>query len=181
MNLWVRLFLLQLRMRSGQKMSIWDVARTSFRVAPGDLDVFKHMNNGRYLTIMDLGRWDWMQRSGLWRDLKQWGWYPVVASQTITYRRSLTLGQRFEVYTRLLGYHERWVYVEQTFCVGEAIYAQAVLRCRFLKRKGGTVERQELESITGVPPRALDIAEWVKQWTVDSREINEDFRTAIIS
>ena len=26
-------------------------------------------------------------------------WYPVVASQTVTYKRSLTLGQRFQITT----------------------------------------------------------------------------------
>ena len=30
------------------------------RVWPNDLDTNAHMNNGRYLTLMDLGRFDLM-------------------------------------------------------------------------------------------------------------------------
>jgi acyl-CoA thioesterase FadM len=34
-----------------------------FRVWPGDLDFNLHMNNGRYLTLMGLGRLDLMARA----------------------------------------------------------------------------------------------------------------------
>ncbi|WP_316316330.1 acyl-CoA thioesterase, partial [Clavibacter michiganensis] len=82
---------------------------------PHDLDLFGHVNNGRYLTIMDVARLDLLVRSGLWSRIRARGWYPVVAGQTITYRRSLTLGQRFVVESRVLGTYDRWSYVEQTF------------------------------------------------------------------
>ena len=35
-----------------------------FRVWPNDLDTNLHMNNGRYLTLMDLGRLDLLLRNG---------------------------------------------------------------------------------------------------------------------
>ena len=43
----------------------------AFRVSPGDIDVNRHMNNGRYLTIMDLGRIDVLIRTGLWREMNR--------------------------------------------------------------------------------------------------------------
>ena len=43
-----------------------DVRASPFRVWPHDLDTSLHMNNGRYWTLMDLGRADLMIRSGLW-------------------------------------------------------------------------------------------------------------------
>jgi acyl-ACP thioesterase len=36
-----------------------------FRVLPLDLDAFGHMNNGRYLQIMDVARTHWMIRTGV--------------------------------------------------------------------------------------------------------------------
>ena len=84
-NLYLRLLLMTLRTRAGRgdrPLSIWDTAATAFRVAPTDLDLLGHMNNGRYLTIMDLARLDLMTRSGFWARLRRRGWYPVVAGQT---------------------------------------------------------------------------------------------------
>ncbi len=48
----------------------------TFRVLPTDLDVLGHMNNGVYLSIMDLGRMDLLQRSGIWSRLFGAGIFP---------------------------------------------------------------------------------------------------------
>ncbi|THV40182.1 acyl-CoA thioesterase [Glycomyces buryatensis] len=169
MNLYVRLLVLWWRSRRQERVGLWDTTRTPFRVLPTDLDVFRHMTNSKYLAIMDLGRMDLMMRSGFWKKLKERAWYPVVAGQTITYRKSLQLGQRFDVDTRVLGFDERWIYIEQTFCVGKTVYAQAYVRSRFLKRSGGSVEHDELEELAGGIPDTLEVPEWLRKWTVESR------------
>ncbi|WP_281064548.1 thioesterase family protein [Arthrobacter sp. CAN_C5] len=140
---------------------------------PNDLDLLGHMNNGRYLSILDIGRIDLLVRSGFWRKMTTAGWYPVVAAQTITYRKSLRLGQQFDVFTRIIGLHDRWVFIEQTFRRGDAIYAQAVIRTRFLKEGGGTVSLEELNTLAGCPPDDLLLPEWVERWTTDSRVLAE--------
>ncbi len=58
MNLYLRLFLLGLRLRlppcdRAAALAVTE-ARTPFRVLPTDLDTLMHVNNGRYLTLMDL-------------------------------------------------------------------------------------------------------------------------------
>lgn len=169
MNLYLRLLLLRLRTRRAGRLGVWDTAVTPFRVLPNDLDVLGHMNNGRYLTLMDVARIDLMTRSGFWSRLKARGWYPVVAGQTITYRRSLEPGQRFEVHTRILGFDDRSSFIEQTFRSGQSVYAQAIVRARFLKRVGGTVERAELEEFAGGFPAHLVLPDWVGAWADASR------------
>jgi len=89
MNKLLRLLWLMWRARRAPRLAPTDVSRVPFRVLPNDLDLQKHMNNGVYLSIMDLGRMDLMVRSGVWRELSARGYYPVVVSSTITYRRSL--------------------------------------------------------------------------------------------
>ena len=51
----------------GSKLSFTDVSRSRFRVWPTDLDILNHMNNGKYLSVMDIGRFDLMQRNGVWQ------------------------------------------------------------------------------------------------------------------
>lgn len=169
MNLYFRLLLLWLRTRRQGPLDLWDTAVTPFRVLPNDLDPLGHMTNGRYLTIMDIGRMDLMLRSGFWSKLKEQGWYPVVAGQTITYRKSLQPWQRFELRTRTVGVDDGWVYMEQNFCVGSTVYAQAFVRARFLKRSGGSVEHDELVKLAGGIPAASQVPEWLRQWTASTR------------
>jgi acyl-CoA thioesterase FadM len=175
MNLYLRLMLLRLRNRHRRPLGIWDTSRTPMRVALTDLDLLRHVNNGKYLSMLDLGRMDLLTRSGLWGEVTARGWYPVVAGQTITYRRSLTLGQSFDLYTRILGYQDRWVYVEQTFCRGDVVHAQALVRSRFLKRNGGSVENDELRELTGEAPDDRAVPDWVSEWTARTRIADTSF------
>ncbi|MDO4784965.1 MAG: acyl-CoA thioesterase [Propionibacteriaceae bacterium] len=165
MNLYFRLLLVRLAALWRPRLGPWDTAITPFRVTPADLDVLAHVNNGKYLSLMDLGRIDLMLRSGLWATARRLGWYPVVAGQTITYLKSLRLGQRFELHTRLLGFHGVWSYVHQEFRVGDAVYAHAVVRARFLRRGGGTVPPDEVIAQAGRPPENAGVPRWVVEWS----------------
>jgi acyl-CoA thioesterase FadM len=159
------------------RLNLWDVARTPFRVLPTDLDVLRHMNNGVYLSILDIARLDLMRRSGLWPRFTERGWYPVVVAETISFRRSLELWQRFEVETRCIGLDDRAVYMEQRFVVGGEIYARAFIRARLLKRSGGIVPMDELRELAGLAPGEAAPGEtttsrgpdWLLQWGRDAQ------------
>ena len=70
MNLWLRVLHLIITSFFRPRLDpVRDVSRLTFRVWPHDLDTSLHMNNGRYWTLMDLGRTDIMIRSGLWRPI----------------------------------------------------------------------------------------------------------------
>ena len=79
-----------LRSRTRSPLGIHDVGTVRLRVLPTDLDILGHMNNGVYFSIMDLGRMDLMVRAGLWKGFRDKGWYPVMANETATFRKSLT-------------------------------------------------------------------------------------------
>ena len=154
--------------RFGPRLHHWDVARTRYRVLPTDLDILKHMNNGVYLSIADIGRFDLLQRNGVWAIFKGRGWYPVVASETISFRKSLELWQPFVVESRILGFDEKAVYVEQRFTVDGEIYTQAFIRGRFLKRGGGVVSIPELLDAVGPAPTDVTVPEWLRHWGADA-------------
>lgn len=145
----------------------YEVVTTRFRVLPTDLDVNGHMNNGRYLSISDIGRFDLLRSSGLWKKLRRNGWYPVVASSTISYRKSLKPWQRFEIESRFIGVDERNAYLEQRFVVEGEIYARLFVRARFLKDAGGHVPMDELIGLIGELPAGLAVPEWLLQWGSD--------------
>ncbi|HEY8566992.1 MAG TPA: acyl-CoA thioesterase [Beijerinckiaceae bacterium] len=113
MNLWLRLLWTILAAWRATKLNpLSDVSRLPFRVWPHDLDTSLHMNNGRYWTLMDLGRADVMLRSGLWRAVLKHKWVPVVSAGQIRFRRELRLGRAFRLETRISAWAESWVMME---------------------------------------------------------------------
>lgn len=152
MNLYARLLHLLTFGRRRPSATIWDTVRTPFRVWPTDLDANGHMNNGRYLTLLDLARIDLMARSRTIKASMDAGWYPVVAAQEIKYRRSLKPFQKFEVATTMLGHDTKNVLIKQEFVVGEQVYATAVVKARWLHRSGGSVSMEQLAEVTGEFP-----------------------------
>ena len=156
-----------LRSSRRNRLKITDVGRMSMRVVLTDIDTLRHVNNGMYLSFMDLGRVDLMLRSGAWPALSKRGYYPVVASQTISYRKSLQLWQKFDLETRLIGLDAKAVYCEQRFTVDGEIYARGFVKARFLKKSGGTVTVAELTDAVGTDLAELELPEWLEQWSTD--------------
>jgi acyl-CoA thioesterase FadM len=134
------------------------------RVLPTDLDILGHMNNGVYLSIMDLGRMDLMIREGFWAKLRAQKMYPVMVGETISFRRSLNPWERFILETRVIGVDDKAVFVEQRFVIDGEIAASAIARARFLQVGGPTVSIERLSELAGVDLAEFELPMWVKDW-----------------
>jgi acyl-CoA thioesterase FadM len=165
MNLWFRLAYELLTWRLRTKQDWLAVGRRTFRVWPSDLDVFKHMNNGVFLTLMDVSRYDLALRAGSWQKWKKLGWYPVVVAETVTFRKSLMPWQSFDIESKVIGWDDQAFYFEQRFVVANEIYTSAVVRIRFLKRSRGILTPMEVIEGTGNwDGTRPQLPEWVKDW-----------------
>ncbi|MCU1423940.1 MAG: thioesterase [Microbacteriaceae bacterium] len=153
-----------LRSHTSSKLAMNAVGRMRLRVLPTDIDTLGHVNNGMYLSLMDLGRVDLMIRAGAMRSVARLGFYPVVVSETISFRRSLELWQKYTLETRVIGFDAKAVYIEQRFVVGGEIYAHAFVRSRFLKKSGGVVSVDELAAALDVDTSTYELPEWVGGW-----------------
>jgi len=143
---------------------LFDPSVTRMRVLPTDLDIYRHVNNGTYLQMMDVARTNYLADLGAFDQLRSRGWYPVVAASTMTYRRSLTLGQRFTITSRLLGWDPRVVYLEQTFTHGETFIARGTVAGRFLGRGGERVSSPDVVDLLGDHPVSPDLPPEVLAW-----------------
>lgn len=167
MNLFLRLLLLVLTAPFRPRCPALGPVRKRFLVWPPDLDVLLHVNNGVYLSMLDVARVDLMLRSGMAPLLRKHKIYPVVAAQTIRFRRSLQLFQAFEVETRVLGWDEKAIIIQHHFLRRGELVAEAVVRSRFLRRRGGTVGSQELLELLQLPERAgpsPELPAWIEAW-----------------
>lgn len=163
MNLILRLLYVVLSAFRGRRIQPLDESVVTFRVFPNDLDTNLHMNNGRYLTLMDLGRLDLLLRLGLIGEVRRRRWNPVVASLAIRYRRSLQPWQKYELRTRLVGWDERWFFMEQSFTRGGQLMAHAIVKALFLGPEG-RVPPQELVDASGYHVESPEIPDAIRRW-----------------
>lgn len=150
MNLLFRLLKVVLATFLRAKLAPLEASTLSFLTWPNDLDTNLHMNNGRYLTLMDLGRFDLIVRGGLWRVMRAQRWMPLVGAALIRYKRSLQPFQRFTLSTRLLGWDDKWFYIEQRFLRGDVLVAVGLVKALF-RGAAGNVPPPEVMRAAGHP------------------------------
>lgn len=166
MNLFFRLFkTLLLWFLFPRRNGLLDESVVRFRVWPNDLDTNLHMNNGRYMTLMDLGRLDLLLRNGAIRQVMRQKWYPVLAASELRFRRPLNLFQRFEIRTRIVTWDAKWIYLEQRILRNGDLALHAYLKGVFVARGGGSVPITRLLELMGEtkapPPMPEAIAAWM--------------------
>ena len=127
-----------------KKAELNEVTEYTMRVLPTDLDLLFHVNNGIYFSLMDFGRWDMIFRNGVYDACMKRGWYSVVAGETIKFKKSLKLWDKFTLQTQLVSHDDKNIFIQQKFiCRGE-LMATGLVRVRVLKRSGGTVLTDEI-------------------------------------
>jgi acyl-CoA thioesterase FadM len=144
-------------------LGVLDEDRLRMRVWPNDIDLNMHLNNARYLSIMDYGRAHLLARTKLLEHMLHARWQPLVGAAWVTYRRSLALFALFELTSRLVCWDDRWFYMEQTFTGSKGLAAVGWVK-GMLRDPRGTVDPQlVLERVApGVvsPPMPESIAAW---------------------
>jgi acyl-CoA thioesterase FadM len=146
MHMILRFFFLLLRRRWRPKATFDEVTEITMRVLPIDLDFLWHVNNGVYFSYLDFGRMDAIFRNGVYDLSRRMGWYSVVAGETIKFKRSLQLWDKFTIKTQIIGNDEKCFFITQKFFSKNELMASALIKVRFLKRSGGTVSTAEVLS-----------------------------------
>ncbi len=154
MNLYLRLLRVLLMLPFLRRRGLLEASRIAFRVWPTDCDINMHMNNGRYLTFMDLGRVHLLAQTGLWRPMRRNGWFPVLGAAEINFIRPIDPLRKFHLVTRLLAWDEKYFYIEQRFEVGQRLCAIGMVKGLFLAGRTRVDSNAVLNTIAPgfVPP-----------------------------
>jgi acyl-CoA thioesterase FadM len=144
-------------------LGILEEDRLRLRVLPNDIDLNLHLNNARYLNIMDYARTHLLARTRLLEHIIHSRWMPLVGAVWITYRRPLPLFSRFQLTSRLVCWDDRWFYIEQTFTGSKGLAAMGWVKGILRDAKGSVDPQQVIASVApGVvsPPMPNAIATW---------------------
>ncbi len=102
------------RFARAKKLALGEVHRSRHICWPWDVDPWMELNNGRTLTLYDLGRLPMVQRMGLVPVMQRNRWNMAVAGASIRYRRRVRMFQKFTMRSAVLGWDDRFLYFQQT-------------------------------------------------------------------
>lgn len=152
-----------LKAKRGSTPEAKAISEITFRCRPWDLDMFLEMNNGRVLTLYDLGRFDLVLSMGLDKIMRKNRWGFVAASSTVRYRHRIHMFDKVTIRTQVAGVDDRWVYMAQSMWV-RGLPASAVLMRTGLTCKGKVISPQHLVDELGAEIDTVQLEDWDKQW-----------------
>lgn len=130
---------------------------------PWDLDLWAELNNGRTLTLYDLGRLPLAKRVGLLDVLKREGWGLTMAGVSVRYRRRVRMFDRIEMKSRCVGWDDKFIYLDQSMWKGGECTSQALYRSAVTDRKG-IVPPARLMDAMGLEEGGPELPHWVQAW-----------------
>jgi acyl-CoA thioesterase FadM len=131
---------------------------------PWDIDLWMELNNGRTLTLYDLGRMILAKRAGLLAAMKRNGWGMTMAGACVRYRRRIRVFEVIEMRSRAVCWDNRFIYIEQSMwkkdgeCANHIVYRTAVTG------KSGIVAPDTVVlDIMGQVPQ-VETPAWIAKW-----------------
>ncbi len=177
---WMRLAGTAATFKLREHADVLDTTTLRGVVLPSDLDFNLHVNNGRYLTLADLGRIDWFLRTGMLQSGIKHRWRPIIATAAVRFSRSLKPWQRYELRTNLLCWGDKWAFMEHRFFARnrqgiEKLFATVAIKGAFQGREGVVTPTQMMRALgadVASPPQPQWITDWQRgedQWRDDTR------------
>lgn len=145
-------------------LGLTDVHVSHHRVWPWDLDGFLELNNGRTLTLYDLGRMGMALRSGLSTVLRSEKWGMTIAGSSARYRQRLRAFERFEMRSRSVCWDDKFVYIEQSMWRSDGVCASHVLYRSAVTDKNGIVSPDRVLAAMSQSVVSPEIPDWIAAW-----------------
>jgi acyl-CoA thioesterase FadM len=149
--------------QTGSRLGLDSESVLRLRIWLGDIDFYPEVNNGRHLTLMDLGRVDLAARSSLLRAVHRAGWGLVVGGASIRYRRKVPPFSKVLLRTKIVGHDGRWFYFHQKIERDGTVCSAALVRAG-IKGKTGLVPVPAVLEAAHQASWAPDLPDWVRAW-----------------
>ncbi len=131
---------------------------------PHDLDFWLELNNGRALSIYDIGRTAMAQRAGLIEVLKRKRWGMTMAGSNTRFRRRIKGFERFEMRSRGICWDDKFFYLEQSMWKKNGECASHVLFRAAVTNKNGLIPPQQVMGEMGQDVPSPPMPGWVAEW-----------------
>ena len=134
-----------------------------FTALPHDCDLNFHLNAGRYVSFMDVARIELIGRVRFIGPMLRRGWRPVAGGAVLRFRRSVLPFERFDIRSKVIGWDEKWIYVEHIVEKGGEFCAIGHMRT-VIRSKEGTVPPSEVLAAMNLNLPSPPLPEFVAKW-----------------
>lgn len=149
--------------RNAPKLPVISTHVSYHRCWPQDIDGFMEMNNGRILTVLDLGRSVLAQRVGLIKVLRDKGFGLTMAGNSVRFRKRIRPFTRFKLASRCVGWDAKFMYLEHTIWIGSDCAVQALFRSAVTDANGIVSPTVILDAL-GEDHTSPALPDWVQNW-----------------
>ena len=178
MNLYLRLLWTVLRVKFMQPISMDEALVRTFKVLPNDLDINGHMNNGRYLTLLDLMIVEFFARTGFLKVLLKHGWRPMSGGAVITYRKGLKPFQTYQIRYSYAASNDIWNFMRFEFVTMEGdVCAAGYMKGAAVSKRGLVPNRVSYQKME-MQPDERPLPEAVKHWLASENAVVDEFKQA---
>lgn len=160
---YLRMFQQVWKYRNAPRLATFEPHVSTVRIWPWDLDPWRELNNGRTLTLYDLGRLPMLKRLGYDRLVRDKRWGMTVAGNTTRYRRRVTLFQKLTMVSRVVGWDARFLYIEQSMWRAGDCTSAMLIRAAVIS-KSGMIPAAEAMAVLGVTEPSPPLPDWVQAW-----------------
>ena len=166
----VRLVWQLFKHRKDAPLGITDTHVSRHMCLPWDIDLWMELNNGRTLTIFDLGRIPLGQRVGLLGVLKREKWGLTVAGASIRYRRRIRMFETIEMRSRAVWWDDKFTYIEQSMWKHSGECANHILLRTAVTGASGIVPPTQVMDEIGPQVSCPKAPAWVTAWIAADAE-----------
>lgn len=145
-------------------MTLDETHISTHRCWPWDLDPWMELNNGRTLTLYDLGRVPFIIRVGMDKTLARLNWRFTVAGVSVRYRRRITAFEKVTISTRIAGWDDRFFYFDQSIWRKDGECANQVLVRSALVGPNGIASPEAFVREHGFTGERPVLPDWIKNW-----------------
>lgn len=152
------------RHRRDPPLGLLDTHESRHICWPWDIDVWRELNNGRTLTLFDLGRLPMSVRMGLAPVLRRNRWGMVMAGASVRWRRRVVAFDRLTMRSRGVGWDDRFIYSEQSLWKSDGECASHMLIRAAVTSKAGIVPPARVLVAMEQDPVSPPLPDWVRGW-----------------
>jgi acyl-CoA thioesterase FadM len=133
-----------------------------------------HLNNGRYLSLLDLASIDLFLRSGIFKKMLKMRLKPMVGGAIVTYRKGLSLFERCTLTMQLDAWDDRWSYFRFAFKNAQgALSATGYFKGALVSKKGFYPNQEFIEQI-GFSEEKNELPMAVAHWIASEKAMVHD-------
>ncbi|MFY0687564.1 MAG: thioesterase family protein [Cyclobacteriaceae bacterium] len=168
---WIRLVAAMVSAKFKTKLSLSETVVLPFRVWVTDIDV-SVMNHAAIMTVMELGRIDFMVRTNFLKLARKYKWFYPSQAISVQFYKPLKMFQKAELLTRVSFIDEKWIYMEQKIVRNGKDVAACLVKGT-IKKGRATVPTSEIANALGIDQMPDQNYDLIDTFQLENEQMNE--------